>query len=85
MGLYPVDCTSCGKPFMWFSGMAFQVCKECRDAGNFPSTPVITFTGGQSGMFQKIDGTWEFVIDGTAYSLDYLRRLIEEDAIKNHK
>lgn len=29
MGLYAIDCISCGKPFMWFSGNVHQVCEEC--------------------------------------------------------
>lgn len=31
MGLYPIDCSECKKPFMWFSGLApDQRCAECR-------------------------------------------------------
>lgn len=30
MGLYPIDCSQCGKPFMWFSGNLDQHCSECR-------------------------------------------------------
>jgi hypothetical protein len=29
MGLYPVDCQSCGKQFMWFSGLKHQMCPKC--------------------------------------------------------
>lgn len=30
MGIYPVDCTCCGKPFFWFSGGNYeQICAEC--------------------------------------------------------
>ena len=32
MGLYPIDCPSCKKPYMWFSGnLPDQRCGECRD------------------------------------------------------
>lgn len=35
MGLYPIDCPSCKKPFMWFSGNAGdQRCDECRAVVN---------------------------------------------------
>ena len=30
MGLYPIDCPQCKKPFMWFSGIQDQRCGECR-------------------------------------------------------
>lgn len=29
MGLYPIDCPECKKPFMWFSGLKDQRCHEC--------------------------------------------------------
>lgn len=32
MGLYPVDCQVCQKPFLWFSGSVFQVCPTCLEA-----------------------------------------------------
>ncbi len=32
MGLYAIDCSSCKKPFLWFSGNHLdQRCKDCRD------------------------------------------------------
>ena len=34
MGLYPIDCNSCGKPFMWFSGTLDQRCQECVEKSN---------------------------------------------------
>jgi LSD1 subclass zinc finger protein len=30
MGLYPIDCVSCKKPFMWFSGCLDQRCGDCQ-------------------------------------------------------
>lgn len=29
MGLYAIDCVSCNKPFMWFSGSLDQRCETC--------------------------------------------------------
>lgn len=29
MGLFPMDCASCKKPFMWFSGNLVQICGDC--------------------------------------------------------
>lgn len=29
MGLYPIDCPICKKPFMWFSGSQNQLCHDC--------------------------------------------------------
>ena len=34
MGLYPIDCVSCGKPFLWFSGTQDQRCGECVEKSN---------------------------------------------------
>ena len=31
MGLYPIDCVSCKKPFMWFSGCLDQRCSDCQN------------------------------------------------------
>lgn len=34
MGLYPIDCPQCKKPFMWFSGnLPDQRCVECKGYG----------------------------------------------------
>lgn len=30
MGLYPIDCPSCGKAFVWFSGNMDQRCHDCQ-------------------------------------------------------
>jgi len=30
VGLYPIDCPSCHKPFVWFSGTTDQRCPDCR-------------------------------------------------------
>lgn len=30
MGLYAIDCPSCKKPHMWFSGSMDQRCAECK-------------------------------------------------------
>lgn len=30
MGLYPIDCPTCKKPFLWFSGRTDKRCAECR-------------------------------------------------------
>jgi LSD1 subclass zinc finger protein len=32
MGLYPIDCAVCKKPFMWFSGCLDQRCSDCQNA-----------------------------------------------------
>lgn len=29
MGLYPIDCSQCKKPFMWFSGNLDSRCSDC--------------------------------------------------------
>lgn len=36
MGLYPIDCSSCKRPFQWFSGNgADQRCARCRLSDSF--------------------------------------------------
>ena len=30
MGLYAIDCTSCKRPFLWFSGSLDQRCASCQ-------------------------------------------------------
>lgn len=29
MGLYPIDCSNCKKPFLWFSGNLDTRCPDC--------------------------------------------------------
>lgn len=36
MGLYPIDCASCKKPFMWFSGCLDQRCSDCQNKKEEP-------------------------------------------------
>jgi len=31
MGLFKIKCEKCGKEFLWFSGLPFQICEECMD------------------------------------------------------
>lgn len=30
MGIYPIDCSVCGKTFLWFSGNLDQRCPDCQ-------------------------------------------------------
>lgn len=36
MGLYPITCPTCTKPFMWFSGNLDQRCQDCQANMNKP-------------------------------------------------
>lgn len=40
MGLYPINCTTCGKPFLWFSGILDQRCYDCMEKNNENNAPL---------------------------------------------
>lgn len=35
MGIYPVDCIVCKKPFLWWSGNIAQICSKCEAVKEF--------------------------------------------------
>ena len=72
MGLYPIDCNSCGKPFMWFSGTLDQRCQECVEKSN-ALPPMKVFRQDAEGVevqieFKEVKRGDRFRFDGE-YSL----------------
>jgi hypothetical protein len=44
MGTYSLSCSSCGLPFLWFSGNTDQLCDTCRMNNLSNSNELITYT-----------------------------------------
>lgn len=56
MGLYPINCPSCDKPTLWFSGSTSQVCSECKEKSMNKPCHVCGATSEPHGRFCSVGG-----------------------------
>lgn len=68
MGLYAIDCPTCDKPFMWFSGNMDQRCGDCQKEGNVKKQAMIKFN---NTYFRLSDGFKGSVADALREMADY--------------